>query len=261
VEWLRPLAPTGALGLDIPTRRFNQTISVNDDGEVEVERELNAKTMQWGFSLQYNLQYLQSFVRDVGLPAPFNRTIPVVEFAMQTPIEGPRAGHTTGTINPGPDLVRAILPARPRGGHPRQPPDRPQRRRAGPDPLLPGRHRTEDLHVDAVPRRAGADPASVTVRVLWAAAVLLVTTGPAWGHAFPNHSEPRVEHTVDAAPPAVRIWFDGAIEPIFSTLRVEDADKRRVDRNDARVSPADRTLLEVSCAVGSWGGQRPSLAG
>jgi hypothetical protein len=27
--------------------------------------------------------------------------IPLVEFAMQTPIEGPQAGHTTGTINPG----------------------------------------------------------------------------------------------------------------------------------------------------------------
>ena len=101
VEGLRPLALTGALGLDIPTRRFNQTISVNDDGEVEVERELNAKTMQWGFSLQYSLQYLQSFVRDVGLPTPFNRMIPIVEIAMQTPIEGPHAGRTTGTINPG----------------------------------------------------------------------------------------------------------------------------------------------------------------
>jgi hypothetical protein len=125
VEWLRPLALTGALGLDIPTRRFNQTISVDDEGEVEVERELNAKTMQWGFSLQYNLQYLQSFVRDVGLPAPFNRMIPVVEFAMQTPIEGPRAGHTTGTINPG--LIwfgryfqlglEAVIPVNNRTGH------------------------------------------------------------------------------------------------------------------------------------------------
>jgi methionine-rich copper-binding protein CopC len=84
------------------------------------------------------------------------------------------------------------------------------------------------------------------VRALWAAAVLLVTVAPAWGHAFPDHSEPRVGHTVDAPPPAVRIWFDGAIEPVFSTLRVEDADKRRVDRNDARVSQTDRTLLEVS---------------
>lgn len=100
--------------------------------------------------------------------------------------------------------------------------------------------------MDAVARRAGADPAPLAVRALWAAAVLLVTVAPAWGHAFPDHSEPRVGHTVDAPPPAVRIWFDGAIEPVFSTLRVEDADKRRVDRNDARVSETDRTLLEVS---------------
>jgi copper resistance protein C len=84
------------------------------------------------------------------------------------------------------------------------------------------------------------------MRALWAAAVLLVTVAPAWGHAFPDHSEPRVGHTVDAPPPAVRVWFDGAIEPVFSTLRVEDADKRRVDRNDARVSPSDGNLLEVS---------------
>jgi len=85
----------------------------------------------------------------------------------------------------------------------------------------------------------------VTMRALWVAAVLLVTASPAGGHAFPDHSEPRVGHTVDAPPPAVRIWFDGAIEPVFSTLRVEDADQRRVDRNDARVS-ASGTLLEVT---------------
>ena len=125
VEGLKPLALTGALGLAIPTRRFNQTISVNDDGEVEVERELNAKTMQWGFSLQYNLQYLQSFVRDVGLPAPFNRMIPLVEFVMQTPIEGPQVGRTTGTINPGVIWfgryfqlgIEAVIPVTSRTGH------------------------------------------------------------------------------------------------------------------------------------------------
>jgi hypothetical protein len=101
VEWLKPLALTGAFGLDIPTRRHNQTISVNDDGDVEVERELNPKVVQWGFTMQYNLQYLQSFVRDVGLPAPINRFIPLVEFAMETPAEGRDAGRTTGTVNPG----------------------------------------------------------------------------------------------------------------------------------------------------------------
>jgi hypothetical protein len=40
-------------------------------------------------------------VRDVGIPAPFNRMIPLVEVALQTPIDGHRSGNTTGTVNPG----------------------------------------------------------------------------------------------------------------------------------------------------------------
>ena len=77
--------------------------------------------------------------------------------------------------------------------------------------------------------------------------MLLLTSGPrlAGAHAFPDHSEPRVGHTV-SAPPAVRIWFDGALEPAFSTIRVEDQDKRRVDEGDPRVDPRDNTVLEVS---------------
>jgi hypothetical protein len=101
VEFLKPIALTGAFGYDIPTRRFNQTYVTSDEGNVEVDKELNPQVFQWGFSIQYNLQYLQSFVRDVGLPAPFNRMIPLVEIAMQTPTQGPQAGQTTGTINPG----------------------------------------------------------------------------------------------------------------------------------------------------------------
>ena len=101
LEWLKPIAVTGAFGYDIPTRRFNKTYTVSDEGDVEIDKELNPQVFQWGFSFQYSLQYLQSFVRDVGLPAPFNRMIPLVEVAMQTPTQGPLAGHTTGTINPG----------------------------------------------------------------------------------------------------------------------------------------------------------------
>ena len=67
----------------------------------------------------------------------------------------------------------------------------------------------------------------------------------AWAHAFPDHSEPRVGHTVDP-PRSVRVWFDGAIEPVFSTIRVEDGTKRRVDSGDAHVDSGDSTLLEVS---------------
>jgi len=75
---------------------------------------------------------------------------------------------------------------------------------------------------------------------------VLAAPSPGWAHAFPDHSEPRVGHTLEAPPPAVRVWFDAAIEPVFSLIRVEDEAKRRVDKGDSRVSPEDSTLLEVS---------------
>jgi len=83
--------------------------------------------------------------------------------------------------------------------------------------------------------------------VIPALLALLLVLSPAlvWAHAFPDHSEPRVGHTVDP-PPSVRVWFDGALEPVFSTIRVEDGNKRRVDRGDGRVNPEDNRLLEVS---------------
>jgi len=84
------------------------------------------------------------------------------------------------------------------------------------------------------------------VRRLLAVAVFLLAPSPVGAHAFPDHSEPRVGHTLDASPPAVRIWFDGQIEPVFSTVRVENADKQRVDKGDAAIDPRDNTLLHVS---------------
>jgi methionine-rich copper-binding protein CopC len=79
-----------------------------------------------------------------------------------------------------------------------------------------------------------------------AAVLCLAAARPCWAHAFPDHSDPRVGHTLDAPPPSVRIWFDGEIEPVFSSIRVEDDNKRQVDRGDPHVSSTDRTLLEVS---------------
>jgi hypothetical protein len=102
LEFAKPLALTGAIGVAIPSRRTNIIKTVEADGSVSIEHEVNPSVVQWGFSVQYNLQYLQSYVRDVGLPQPFRRMIPIVEFAMQTPIDDPKnSGRTTGTINPG----------------------------------------------------------------------------------------------------------------------------------------------------------------
>jgi len=95
-RYLRPLALTGQLGIGIPTR--SSTTTTNGDGEVSVDR--NPRVLQWGFALEYSFPYLQSYVQDVGLAAPFNRIIPVVEVAMSTALDRGASG-TTGTINPG----------------------------------------------------------------------------------------------------------------------------------------------------------------
>ena len=64
--------------------------------------------------------------------------------------------------------------------------------------------------------------------------MLLAAVTPAWAHVFPDHAEPRVGHALDVPPPAVRIWFDGAIEPVFSTL-VHRASGRMVAPTRGRV--------------------------
>ena len=75
---------------------------------------------------------------------------------------------------------------------------------------------------------------------------LLALPGVSQGHAFPDHSDPRVGSTVSSSPATVRIWFDSEMEPAFSTIIVQDVNGKRVDKGDGRVDPSDSTLLEVS---------------
>jgi hypothetical protein len=83
MQILRPIAITGAVGVGFPTRGSEP------------------KNIKWGFTLQYNLQYLQSFVKDIGLRSPFDRMIPIVELPMETCLDKGCGGDTTGTVNPG----------------------------------------------------------------------------------------------------------------------------------------------------------------
>ncbi len=79
-------------------------------------------------------------------------------------------------------------------------------------------------------------------------ALMLLCTNPqiVQGHAFPDHSDPKVGSTVTTTPDRVRIWFDGDLEPTFSTIMVHNANDEMVDKRDGRVNPSDPTLLEVS---------------
>lgn len=81
LKYARPFALTGTLGEDLPT-------------------SAEPNNLKWGVALEYNLPYLQTQVKEIGLPAPFKTMIPVVELAMTTP-ENRGGGPTTGTINPG----------------------------------------------------------------------------------------------------------------------------------------------------------------
>ena len=63
--------------------------------------ERHPVSLSYGFSLQYSLEYLQSYVKDVGLGSPFNRMIVLVEFPFETDLNRGSGGDTTGFVNPG----------------------------------------------------------------------------------------------------------------------------------------------------------------
>ena len=64
-------------------------------------------------------------------------------------------------------------------------------------------------------------------------------------HAFPVKSAPPVGATVPAAPKAVRIWFDGELNTLFSKVIVKNAVGKVVSKGHGHVSPANPRLLEV----------------
>jgi hypothetical protein len=80
---LKPIAVTGVIG---------QTFPMGGD---------EPNVLEWGFSVQYQLPYLQSKVKDVGLPRPLRDMIPLVEFPFETGENRGEKGITTGSINPG----------------------------------------------------------------------------------------------------------------------------------------------------------------
>jgi hypothetical protein len=96
MRFLRPFAITGSVGIGMPTR--SSSSSLDDDGNAETER--HPHVLMLGFALEYSLPYLHSFVKEIGVPEPLRNAIPIVEMALQKPLDR-GGGPTTGTINPG----------------------------------------------------------------------------------------------------------------------------------------------------------------
>lgn len=125
-EALRPLALTGTAGVAIPTRASTSSVGIDPDtGAQTTEVERHPHVLQLGLALQYSLPYLQSAVKDVGLSAPFDRLVPLVEFTLARPLDRVDDRRPTGTINPGVIWagrklqlgLEAVIPMNHRSGH------------------------------------------------------------------------------------------------------------------------------------------------
>ena len=92
LPFLKPLAVTGQFNVNNPA---NRTTGSGDD------KEHNPTTIDYGLAVIYSVPYLQSFVKDVGIGAPFDRMFPLVEFNFSTNISKPDKGQTTAFANPG----------------------------------------------------------------------------------------------------------------------------------------------------------------
>lgn len=87
--FLRPIGIVGQVSVELPWGHSN------DPAEL-------ASVLHYGLVVEYSIPYLQSFVKDIGIPWPFSKMFPIAELTYSEPISGPDAHHgATGYVNPG----------------------------------------------------------------------------------------------------------------------------------------------------------------
>jgi hypothetical protein len=91
-SFMSAFALTGSVGVGLPSKARVPA----DAGGFETIPHV----LQIGVALEYSFPYLQSQVRNIGLDAPFDRLIPLLELSLETPLDR-GGGKTVGTLNPG----------------------------------------------------------------------------------------------------------------------------------------------------------------
>ena len=121
---LRSFLVTATVGVSIPTKRSTilPTLTVPTEffpvtlptglsaltlpnGATALTGGVNPNILQWAFALEYTLL---TTIHPPGEPSSSRFVtgwVPLVELVLQTPLDGPLAGRTTGTVNPGLILV------------------------------------------------------------------------------------------------------------------------------------------------------------
>jgi hypothetical protein len=118
LAWLRPLTVSGTVAVAVPTESFTLTslgtinrpsadagaftsLSTLPTGPTTLAETVNPKILQFGFALEYSLVTNQYTGPNRTGTRYAEGWVPLVEFTTATPLNGPLAGRTTGTVNPG----------------------------------------------------------------------------------------------------------------------------------------------------------------
>ncbi len=99
----RPLAITGEFSYTVADKKVKTTQVTDPDSGLISAQFTNGNNNAWngGFSLQYSIPYLQSQVKDYGLPGFIGNLVPVVEVTWSSPAGSPSTQGTTWTVAPG----------------------------------------------------------------------------------------------------------------------------------------------------------------
>lgn len=125
---LRPFAITGTLGYSIADKKLKATFDPDPSPSgvtgIPSRSFNNGLSNRWvgGLTLQYDLFYLKSQVRNFGLPDFVNKLTPLVEIAWSSPASKhrgpdprqPRIGPERGRDRPASSGVRRPVPEQPR---------------------------------------------------------------------------------------------------------------------------------------------------
>ncbi len=110
IGYLRPLAVTGTIGYQFADKELKSTAVIDPDTGAPGLIFNNGIENRWvgGISIQYSIPYLQSQVRDLGLPTVLARLTPLVEVAWSSPATHPHATPTQYLIGLGASYVADV---------------------------------------------------------------------------------------------------------------------------------------------------------
>jgi hypothetical protein len=120
MAWLRPVNITANVGVAFPTQSTSSTPttqagaafgSLLSTGATTFPETTNPNILLWSFALEYAMLTTSYSGGDRKGIRYVEGWVPLVEFALTTPLNGPLSGQTTGTINPGVIWVGRYLQA------------------------------------------------------------------------------------------------------------------------------------------------------